>query len=188
MQVLQTSPQIIGFTGTIGCKNSILKDEQVLIDKLGFRVYAKDKAKLEIHKSIKDLTALDSVLSHSAVLIYCEEKDIGTYRNQMKNKLRCFVDEAVEDAVKEKLVPGDLCLVSKPMYMRGYDYRSKKIFLVIAKSFANQREAQQGLGRVGRFDDECVRLLKDGVDLVNLTEECKHWGALGIKIKDIGLL
>jgi hypothetical protein len=41
--------------------------------------------------------------------------------------------------------------------MRGIDYRAplNGITLIVAKSFENAREADQGLKRVGRRDDPC---------------------------------
>lgn len=41
--------------------------------------------------------------------------------------------------------------------MRGVDYRAEKtgIILLVAQSFSNVREADQGLKRVGRFGDAC---------------------------------
>jgi hypothetical protein len=44
--------------------------------------------------------------------------------------------------------------------MRGLDYRSAAVpmHLIIAKSFDTERGALQGLNRVGRFGDRCVRI------------------------------
>ncbi len=52
--------------------------------------------------------------------------------------------------------------------MRGTDFRAplKGLSLIVAKSFECQRDADQGLARVGRFGDKCERLLLPGVDLV----------------------
>ena len=53
--------------------------------------------------------------------------------------------------------------------MRGVDYRSdiQGIVLVVDKSFETRRDALQGLTRVGRFGDECVRILVKEVELFN---------------------
>lgn len=54
--------------------------------------------------------------------------------------------------------------------MRGIDYRcgsNSSIALFIAASFENQREAVQGLSRVGRFGDGCARYLVAGVPLID---------------------
>lgn len=57
--------------------------------------------------------------------------------------------------------------------MRGVDYRSPLIgiALIIGKSFANSREADQGLKRVGRFKDPCHRIALEGIPLVDPLEE-----------------
>jgi hypothetical protein len=53
--------------------------------------------------------------------------------------------------------------------MRGFDYRAQQIgiTLVLAKLFSNQREAIQGLNRVGRFGDPCKRVSFVGRDVVD---------------------
>jgi hypothetical protein len=50
--------------------------------------------------------------------------------------------------------------------MRGFDYRGN-ITLVIADSFDNERDAIQGLNRVGRFGDECKRITFDYIPLIH---------------------
>jgi len=53
--------------------------------------------------------------------------------------------------------------------MRGNDFRSpiNGICLIVAKSFESDRDAEQALARVGRFEDNCERLLLSGVPLVD---------------------
>jgi hypothetical protein len=53
--------------------------------------------------------------------------------------------------------------------MRGIDYRSESVVmtLIIAESFANQREAMQGYYRVGRFGDKCWRVSFKDTTLIN---------------------
>jgi len=48
-----------------------------------------------------------------------------------------------------------LLVTSDPDVMRGYDFRSQRVgmILCIAKSFASMRDANQGMGRVGRFGE-----------------------------------
>jgi hypothetical protein len=62
-----------------------------------------------------------------------------------------------------------LIIATDPFAMRGFDYRSKNgsIALVIAKSFAFDREAIQGLNRVGRFGDQCKRIMLASVPLID---------------------
>jgi len=53
--------------------------------------------------------------------------------------------------------------------MRGTDFRAPKygICLIVAKAFESDRDAEQALARVGRFEDKCERLLLSGVSLVD---------------------
>ena len=65
-----------------------------------------------------------------------------------------------------------LVVATDPFAMRGFDYRvdssfSQGIALVIAKSFAYEREAIQGLNRVGRYGDQCKRIIIDSVPLID---------------------
>jgi hypothetical protein len=59
--------------------------------------------------------------------------------------------------LKMKLTSGcyPLIVTSDPKVMRGYDFRSQKVgmILCIAKSFASMRDANQGMGREGRFGE-----------------------------------
>jgi hypothetical protein len=51
--------------------------------------------------------------------------------------------------------------------MRGFDYRGNMVTLILAKSFENEREAMQALNRVGRFGDDCKRILLESVPLLD---------------------
>jgi hypothetical protein len=53
--------------------------------------------------------------------------------------------------------------------MRGLDYRSERttLYLMIAQGFDCTREALQGMARVGRFGDQCKRIIFSDVELVN---------------------
>lgn len=63
--------------------------------------------------------------------------------------------------------------------MRGIDYRSDiSMTLVIAQSFDNRREANQGYNRVGRFGDNCKRVIFKDVDLVDITADKKYKATL----------
>jgi hypothetical protein len=64
--------------------------------------------------------------------------------------------------------------------MRGFDYRAESvgIALVIAKSFVNDREAIQGLNRVGRFGDQCRRICVNSIDLVDREQAFKYSSVL----------
>lgn len=72
-----------------------------------------------------------------------------------------------------------LIVTSSSFGMRGFDYRSSKgIALVIAASFTNQRQASQGLNRVGRFGDPCKRVIAKGVELIDKEKELNYTASL----------
>jgi hypothetical protein len=53
--------------------------------------------------------------------------------------------------------------------MRGLDFRGNMLgmCLIINKSFPTARAAAQGLGRVGRYGENCVRQIIKDVKLVD---------------------
>lgn len=53
--------------------------------------------------------------------------------------------------------------------MRGLDYRSQNavLYLVVAKGFDCTREALQGVARVGRFGDRCMKIRFSDVELID---------------------
>ena len=57
--------------------------------------------------------------------------------------------------------------------MRGTDLRApiKGVTLVIAKSFSCQRNADQGLMRICRYGDPGLRVIAQGIRLVNADKE-----------------
>jgi len=71
----------------------------------------------------------------------------------------------------DKAFNGDykILIVTEASLMRGTDFRSPKygICLIVAKSFESDRDADQALARVGRFEDKCERLQLSGVPLVD---------------------
>ena len=62
-----------------------------------------------------------------------------------------------------------IVIVADEAMMRGVDYRSdgKGLLLVINKTFTTNRDAEQGLARVGRFGDQGCRVLVKGIELVD---------------------
>ena len=63
-----------------------------------------------------------------------------------------------------------IVIVADEAMMRGVDYRSdaKGLLLVINKTFTTNRDAEQGLARVGRFGDVSYRVLVKGIELVDM--------------------
>ena len=97
------------------------------------------------------------VFSHP-ILLFCE--------NNLVTKLavegieHILVEQMELDELRRlnvKLTSGcyPLLVTSDPEVMRGYDFRSQKVgmILCIAKSFASMRDANQGMVCVGRFGE-----------------------------------
>ena len=52
--------------------------------------------------------------------------------------------------------------------MRGVDYRQRSgLCLIVAKSFKTNRDRDQGLMRVGRYGDKCLRVKLSDVDIID---------------------
>jgi hypothetical protein len=88
-------------------------------------------------------------------------------------------DEAASDAALGKLDERvdecyTLVLATTPEAMRGVNYRAKYITLLVGKSFANAREADQGLKRVGRRTDKCWRIAIEGIPLIDPAQEALY--------------
>jgi hypothetical protein len=114
----------------------------------------------------------------TSMIIFAEKADFPKYESMIEHEQK-YEDQEVDAVVKDYIKKGSLILVSDSKYMRGYDYRSEEgLALFIAKSFENAREAQQGLGRVGRFGDPCKRYIKEGVNLVDTTKNVEYYGEL----------
>ena len=62
-----------------------------------------------------------------------------------------------------------ILVVDDPQIMRGTDFRapSTGIALVVDRGLESERDAQQALGRVGRFGERCVRYIVENVQLVD---------------------
>ena len=73
-----------------------------------------------------------------------------------------------------------LILITESQNMRGTDLRAenKGICLVIAKPFETERDLEQGLARVGRFNDSCERLILAGVEKVDRDSDVKMMAKL----------
>ncbi len=69
-----------------------------------------------------------------------------------------------------------LVIATQEESMRGIDYRAplNGITLIVAKSFENSREADQGLKRVGRQNDPCYRILLKSVPLIDPVLEAAY--------------
>ena len=70
---------------------------------------------------------------------------------------------------------GKCLIVTGEELMRGIDYRLKKtvgsmedgIDLLIMRSFSSQRAVEQGLSRVGRYNEPCRRYKLKSIELLD---------------------
>lgn len=118
------------------------------------------------------------------VLVYCKEnltealKVLGCdpllVTDDIDPKELQGLDKILDNGVYKVLV------AHEETAMRGFDYRSPdcQMTLVIDKSFTNVREAIQGRGRVGRWDDPCKRIRFSDVSLVDQETQLKCSGVL----------
>lgn len=85
---------------------------------------------------------------------------------------------SLDKANEEGLYP--LIVTCSTFGMRGIDYRSVSvpINLIISKSFDTERDALQGLNRVGRFGDSCTRTLFVDVPLTDLRASTMNKGKI----------
>ena len=71
--------------------------------------------------------------------------------------------------------------MTKEELMRGVDYRlagttgkpADGIDLLVLRSFSSQRAAEQGLSRVGRYNEPCARYKLSKVELVDKRAEAE---------------
>lgn len=111
------------------------------------------------------------------MLFYCT-KAMMAYIKDSGQVFLC-ADEAGSDAALRKLDERvDDCytmiVATTPEAMRGVDYRAKAIALLVGKSFANAREADQGLKRVGRRSDKGWRIGIKGIPLIDPAQEALY--------------
>lgn len=144
--------KIIGFTGTCG-SSSELDSELQLMKQMKFKILKEEGCPPEDPKTISDVNFFTD--HTSPLIIFAHKEDFPKYEEALHYEYK-YEDEDVETVVKNRIKNRTLILISDPLFMRGYDFRANGgISLLIAKSFSNMRDAQQGLGRVGRFGDPC---------------------------------
>ena len=73
-------------------------------------------------------------------------------------------------------------LVSEEYGVRGLDYRSYEnslgICMIIASPFSDQRTRIQGLMRVGRYNEQCLRIQDSLVGTIDLEANCLRKGRI----------
>jgi hypothetical protein len=116
------------------------------------------------------------------VLVYCNADLTVEIRKIVNDSVIVTVTEKIDPAILRSLdqAPYKILTVEGAFGMRGADYRCKavKMSFVIAKSFINRREAMQGLGRVGRSDDDCKRVKFTDVEMIDTTAETQYTSKL----------
>lgn len=127
------------------------------------------------------LAFIQEETKHRPMLVYCNTELIETL--QAINFMRA--DDGLNDEVFKKLdgktaESYPLVVATKVDSMRGIDYRaaSTGITLLLLASFSNQREANQGLNRVGRYADYCQRLISEDVPLIDPVAEIAYHSRL----------
>ena len=108
------------------------------------------------------------------VLIYCSEAEYEALAkcNKFAKDEEILDDEILLNLERKTENKYPLLIVTLPELMRAIDYRSQNlgIALVLCKSFRNEREAQQGLGRVGRNGDPYQRVQLKDVPMIDEEE------------------
>ena len=116
-------------------------------------------------------------LDRRPVLLFCDQKEIDTVwsditpAKEIKDRRDYGILKQL-DRVNHKGMH-ELILATTEEEMRGVDLRApmKGVTLVIAKSFSCQRNADQGLMRVGRYGDPCRKLIWEQTALINENEQ-----------------
>lgn len=110
------------------------------------------------------------------VLVYCGEDLVKALSECNSKFVRVDPGHEFDSAFLRALDKADsegqypLIVTTSTFGMRGIDYRSSgaSMHLVIAKSFDTERDALQGLNRVGRFGDSCTRTVFADVAITNI--------------------
>ena len=133
-----------------------------------------------IHSYVKEQSINTAVLLYCTVLLKNYLKEAGLDFFDMHPE--AIVDDAFFKSLDTRVSVAGLypvIIATGPFGMRGFDYRSSKgITLIIAQSFDTARASIQGLGRVGRFGDPALRVLVDGVALIDPAAQIIYKGSL----------
>lgn len=66
-------------------------------------------------------------------------------------------------------------VVTDPELMRGFDYRCKSgIDLLICRPFDHDRAYEQGIGRVGRYDEPSKLFIVPGICQIDAEKQLQH--------------
>ena len=105
------------------------------------------------------------VYAHQGLKEYLEQKEFPflDLDGDINHSVLRILDEPVDGLFRV------LVATNKSVSMRGLDYRAPNngIQLLVCRSFAHQREAQQAAFRVGRQNDPCERLILKDLPLLD---------------------
>ena len=72
-------------------------------------------------------------------------------------------------------MPHDVCIVTLPRLMRGFDYRCDTgIVLLLARQLDSERASQQALCRVGRYGEFCARYVTEQLFSKGLVDKAQQ--------------
>ena len=124
-----------------------------------------------------------------ARLVFAREAAEASFRQAVRN-IKATDCENLQELgnVKEN----NIYLVMKEELMRGVDYRAsndtKGIALLIMSQFENEKTYKQGLGRVGRYDEQYLRCLwNETGDPVDTDKRCAYLSRLREASKPVGV-
>lgn len=142
------------------------------VDEVVACVAIEEKARFIIDRSVVGpiLVFGPSALTQALIAAGCDPLIVAA-DSQVDNAALRQLDQVLPETNRYRVVVGET-----QFSMRGIDYRSQKakLTLVIAQSFANQREAMQGFHRVGRFGDSYSRIRFADVQVIDKKAELQH--------------
>lgn len=186
---------VIGLTSTT-VKQKTKTVELELIKALGFKEAtfsptSSNQPNSPTIDSLLEFTGDSQLTAHVAkwlerrpVLVYCGLSRLEFLRTTWPHLIH--IEHGISDELLETLDQRyahqnhRLCVATDTWAMRGLNYRGSRhgITLIILKSFACERDALQGLMRVGRFGDKCIRERLVDCPLVDPDMELRHYKRL----------
>jgi hypothetical protein len=103
-------------------------------------------------------------------MVYCDSKDIPTVKSQLPIDFEVLINEKnVETLRNLDKLKNTILIVTEMDLMRGVDYRAymRGMELYLMKGFQHERDRDQGLGRVGRFDEAGLRFKMPGLAIID---------------------
>jgi len=182
--------RVIGLTATLGDKNyTSLEARAARI--IGFKVcdfWPKEATKpvepffdypmdaLDVGKLYRAIK--QTLEQHQPVLLYCEKEWLDAL--QKKGLKAICIDPDSSERLPDVMTKKDggryqFFAATDERAMRGTNLRApdQSINLIVAKSFSSRREMKQGLLRVGRYYDPCLRQNLSHIKSIDEAEELK---------------